>query len=375
MMHRRFASGVLMIHILCSAVPALAQESGEQESFEARIEKRTEVPCESGSTGCLRLTLEGTSGTFDNETIVIGVDPGNGINVTALTYEVGQRVIVQTQENNGQRVFFISDAVRRPVLLWLTLLFVAAVFAFGGFAAFRSFLGMIISFGVLFFFILPQILRGGSPLTITIIGSIVIMLVTFLVCHGWKKKTLAALGGTTASLLLTGLLAYVFAKWAVLTGTADEEMLFLLSDFPNLNAQGILLSGIIIGTLGVLDDITISQASAVFELKSANPRLSMIDLFWRAYRIGSDHIAAAMNTLVLAYAGTSLPLLLLIVGVPAGESLLLTINREMIAIEIVRTLVGSIGLLAAVPLTTLLASFLAVRSPADPADRLGLHRH
>jgi uncharacterized membrane protein len=196
---------------------------------------------------------------------------------------------------------------------------------------------------------------------IALVGSFIIMIVTFLICHGWDKKTIAAFGGTAVSLIVTALLAYSFSIYASLMGTADEEMLFLLSEFETLDARGILLAAIIIGTLGVLDDVTIAQASAVFELKKANTQMTIQQLYRSAHRIGSDHIAAAINTLILAYVGTSLPLILLVVAIPTGESWLTFLNREMVAQEIVRALVGSIGLLAAVPLTTLFAALLVSR--------------
>ena len=188
------------------------------------------------------------------------------------------------------------------------------------------------------------------------------MLCTLTFAHGLQPKTWAALGGTLGSLILTGVLATLFSAVAHLTGFADEATLYLLNDFPSLNAQGLLLAGIIIGTLGVLDDITIAQASAVFELHAANATLTAQSLYRRALRIGNDHIAAAVNTLILAYAGSSLPLLLLLSGGHSRENWLTVINREAIATEIIRTLVGSIGLLAAVPFTTFLASRLAVRT-------------
>jgi uncharacterized membrane protein len=366
---RIIASALLIASLLPFTASA---QTDEQSSFEARVERMEPKLCEDGSEGCFHVVMTGTSGPFDGQTISTDTAPQEDLGGKRLPFEEGDSVIVQTQEFNGERTFFISDVVRRTPLMWLGVLFVIAVFLFGGISALRSFLGLIISFGMLIFFIIPRILAGDPPLLIAIIGSLVIMIVTFLICHGWNRKTIAAFGGTAASLVLTGLLASAFAAYAKLTGTADEEMLFLMAEYPTLNTTGILLAGIIIGTLGVLDDITISQASAVFELRGANPLWGWRELFRSAYRIGADHIAAAVNTLVLAYAGTTLPLLLLLIGVSAGESWWTFLNREMIATEIVRTLVGSIGLLAAVPLTTFIASVLAVRTNSA---KLPTHNH
>lgn len=374
-MTARLFAFVALLLSLHTAIPAYAQES-DAVSFEARVERVQPTECTDGGSGCANVTLRGLTDEFENQEIAVRTNSVESLGVSAPTYEPGDRVIVQSELIGDERQFFISDVVRRPALLWLATLFIAAVCAFGGLGAIRSFIGMIASFLVLIFFMIPRILAGDSPLLVALIGSAVIMIVTFILCHGWNKKTMAAFGGTALSLIATGILAFGFSVYARLTGTADEEMLFLLSDYPTLNSGGILLAGIIIGTLGVLDDITISQASAVFELRGANPRWSARELYRSACRIGADHIAAAVNTLVLAYAGTSLPLLLLLSAAPAGESWWMFINREMIATEIVRTLVGSIGLLAAVPLTTFIASQFAVRThPHEHPEHEHAHGH
>ncbi len=362
----------LLFLVLLGTTPiSYAQESGEAFTFEGRVTQQTAVICDDGSNGCVLLGIHGESSLYDGKDLSVKISPQDSLSGQTISYEIGDRVLIQTQEVDGKREFFISDRVRRPALLWLGLLFVISVFAFGGLGAMKSFGGLMISFLILFVFILPRILAGDSPLFITLVGALVIMLLTFLISHGHGFKTIAALGGTAASLFLTAVLGYLFTSIAHLFGSGNEEILFLLNDYPDLNTQGIILAGIIIGSLGVLDDVTIAQASAVFELHAANARLTAMELYRHAYHIGRDHIAAAVNTLILAYAGTSLPLLLLLVGVPAGESLFTMINREMIATEIVRTLVGSIGLLAAVPLTTIFACTLAVHTVV-PSDEKSL---
>lgn len=356
---------------------AFAQGDTEQYSFEAEITAVEQTSCENDPQSlCHLITATADNGPLEGTQIQIMHDAADDLGERTVTYSPGMHVIVQAQEMAGESQYFISDIVRRTPLIWLAVLFALAVFLFGGLGAMRSFLGMIVSMCILLLFILPRILAGDSPVFISLIGASVIMIITFLLCHGWNPKTWAAFGGTAASLLVTAILAAGFSVYAHLTGTADEEMLFLLGDYPSLNTRGILLAGIIIGSLGVLDDITISQASAVFELRKANPAMSMAKLYRSALRIGADHIAAAVNTLVLAYAGTALPLLLLLIGVQAGESWYTFINREMIATEIIRTLTGSIGLLAAVPLTTLLACVLAMRiSPQKLAEHAHSHHH
>lgn len=360
---------LIAIALLCaSTLPTFAQDSAEQ-SFEAEVRDIQFMACSSASDDqCSRMTVVSSAGI-----ITIEGNPDDTQNIRNLKIREGDSVVIQTQEINGERQYVVSDVVRRTPLIWLALIFVAAVILFGGIGAVRSFIGMVISLFVLGLFMIPRILAGDPPLLIAFISSLFIMLVTFILCHGWNRKTLAAFGGTAASLLLTALLATGFSVYARITGRADEEMLFLLSDYPNLNTHGIVLAGILIGTLGVLDDITISQASSVFELRKANITMTIRQLYNSALRIGRDHIAAAINTLVLAYAGSALPLLLLVFSAGAGESLWTFINRETMAIEILRTLTGSIGLLAAVPLTTIVAAFLAVRT--NPQQITSEHHH
>jgi uncharacterized membrane protein len=367
---------LLLSVLLVSAVPVVhAQEPDGEETLEARITAVNDIPCDDGSDGCRQWSLTGLTGSMDGAQFSIVTDADDGIGVTTPDFRTGDRVIVQSQLANGQRQFILSDIVRRTPLLWLCVLFVAAVWIFGGLKTMRSFAGMLASLAVIFLFILPQILHGRPPVFIALIGSFVIMALTFLLGHGWNRKTLAAFVGTCGSLLLTAVLAWGFAVYAHLTGLADEEISYLLNDYPGLHTQGILLAAIIIGTLGVLDDITIAQSSAVYELRGANPRWTAAHLYRSAHRIGTDHISAAINTLILAYAGTALPLLLLLAGVPSGESWWIFLNREPIATEIVRTLVGSIGLLAAVPLTTWIAALWAVRTEPRLIPPETGHRH
>ena len=221
--------------------------------------------------------------------------------------------------------------------------------------------GFAMSLGVITFFILPAILAGRSPLAVSIIGASAIMLLALYLAHGVNVQTTSAVLGTFISLGLTGLLALVFVEAASLTGFASEEAIFVNISAEQVNLQGLLLGGIIIGSLGVLDDVTITQASAVWELHVANPAFGARDLYHSALRIGRHHIASTVNTLLLAYAGASLPLLILFTL--AGARFGVVVNGEIVAQEIVRTLVGSIGLVASVPITTGLASFVASRSP------------
>jgi len=217
---------------------------------------------------------------------------------------------------------------------------------------------MAISFLIIFSFILPQIVSGANPVEIAILGSLVIIPVSFFLSHGFNRKTFVAIVGTLIALVITGILSNIFVDTAHLTGFASEEAGFLqVIKQGTINMKGLLLAGIIIGVLGVLDDITISQSSIVFQLKETNSRLTMDELYKRAMDVGQDHISSMVNTLILVYTGAALPLLLLFINNPHPFSEI--INYEIIADEIVRTLVGSIGLVLSVPITTFVATMIA----------------
>jgi uncharacterized membrane protein len=220
---------------------------------------------------------------------------------------------------------------------------------------------MAVSFLVVFKLILPQILAGANPITTTIIGAAVIVPITFFLSHGLNKKTATAIGGTFFALVITGGLAHFFVQKAKLTGFASEEAAFLqVARQGAVNIKGLLLAGIIISALGILDDVTISQAAIVWQLKKAKKKIKFNQLYQQAMAVGKDHIASMVNTLVLVYTGAALPLLLLFVNSP--QPFQEVVNYEIIAEEIVKTLVASIGLVSAVPITTLLAVWVARKS-------------
>jgi hypothetical protein len=220
--------------------------------------------------------------------------------------------------------------------------------------------GIVVSFGVLLAFIFPAPLRGSPPIGVALTGAAVIAYVTLYLAHGVNIRTTVALIGTLAALTLTAVLAVAFAGAADLTGLASEESLSLLTFAPDLDFRGLLLAGVILGTLGVLDDVTITQVSAVAELHSADPELSARQLYAAGIRIGRDHIASTVNTLVLAYTAAALPLLLLFTQ--SGRRLGAVLTTETLAVDVVQTLVGSIGLVASVPLTTALACWVIGRT-------------
>ena len=272
-------------------------------------------------------------------------------------YRAEDRVwVLRSRGPDGSDVLIITDAVRLDAMAWLAIAFVAIIVVVARWQGVRSLLGMLVSLLIITQFILPMILAGGDPVSISVAGSFVVLAVTLYLIYGWKRKTHAAVTGMLFSLIITGLLAALAVGLARLTGQGAEEALFLQASGAAINLRGLLLAGIIVGALGVLDDVTISQASAVTELAAANPDLAPLDVFRRAMNIGRDHIASTVNTLVLAYVGASLPLLLLFSIYP--QPFAQTLNREFIAEEVVRALVGSLGLVLSVPITTFLASVI-----------------
>ncbi|MBN1180110.1 MAG: YibE/F family protein [Anaerolineae bacterium] len=270
----------------------------------------------------------------------------------------GDRVYVERVGGMGRDMFYISDAVRTQPLILIGGIFLALVLAVGGRKGLRSILGTLFSLLVIFAFIIPQILAGRDPVAVSVIGAVVLLAVSTYLVYGWNPKAHAAVAGMVLSLILTGVLAWLFVSWTRLTGLSSEETSYLVMELGGgVNMRGLILGGIIIGSLGVLDDICVGQASAVFELVNANRALTWRELFRSSLNIGRDHIAAMVNTLLLAYVGASFPLML--VFTIYQEPLMRRINREPIAEEIVRTLVGSVGLVMAVPITGLIASLLA----------------
>lgn len=223
-----------------------------------------------------------------------------------------------------------------------------------------SLAGLAVSFLVLLGFVLPAIMHGESPLWVAIVGSAAIMFSVLYITHGISVPTSIAVLGTLGALILTGLLGLAVTGWMKLNGSGSEETILLNSALPGVDLRGLLLAGIIIGTLGVLDDVTVTQTAIVGELAAADPRLPGRQLYRRAIRVGRSHIGSAVNTIILAYAGASLPLLLLIAASSTRPWDVLT--SQAIAIEVVRGVVGTLGLVAAVPITTALASWITALS-------------
>ncbi|MGH8873983.1 MAG: YibE/F family protein [Acidimicrobiia bacterium] len=262
-----------------------------------------------------------------------------------------------------------ADRERRSVLLWVGLAFGVAVVALGRWRGLAALGGLAASVLVLISFVIPAILAGRSPILVAAVGAAAIGFLALYLAHGVNPLTHVALLGTIASLALTVGLSALVVEVASLSGFATEESLYLTLLPGQIDIRGLILAGIVLGALGALDDVTVTQASAIWELRAANPSLDRSKLAAAGLRVGRDHIASTVNTLLLAYAGASMPLLLLFTL--SGQPLGVVANSEVIAVEIIRTLVGSIGLVASVPITTWLAVRSVVRLPPGALGRAG----
>lgn len=282
---------------------------------------------------------------------LLGADAGQKM-------RVGETVVLA--KNKGFEAidaYFISDRFHLPALVGLGLFFFAAVVALGGLQGLGSFLGLISSIAVLLAYIVPMILAGQNALSVSFTGASLIAIMSLYLGHGFNMRTTVALVATLMTLAIAVGVAVAAVEITGLMGIASEESFLLNLKVATLSARGLLLAGIVIGMMGVLDDVTTGQAAIVYELREANPSLGFRELYRRATAVGKEHIASLVNTLVLAYAGASLPVFLYLVVQSEHAPWWIVLNQEIVAEEIVRTLVGSLTLVLAVPITTALAAW------------------
>ncbi|MFT7838658.1 YibE/F family protein [Saccharothrix sp. BKS2] len=316
-----------------------------------------------GATGCVLVTVRMTDGAAAGRDVRVPVPDQPG----TPSFAVGDAVVLSYGggDPNDNSSYQLADFQRGVPLLLLGLLFAAAVLLLGRWRGLAALGALALSLVVLVVFVLPAILAGESPLAVAVVGAGLIMFVVLYLTHGVSARTSTAVLGTLASLALIGVLGAAFSAFSKLTGLDQDSANLVALLGHGIDTRGLLLAGTIIGALGVLDDVTVTQTSAVWELRRANPALGFGELYAAGSRIGRDHLSSVVNTLVMAYAGTALPLLLAfsLSGRTLGEVL----TAQDVAQEVVRTLVGSIGLVAAVPITTALAAFVANREPVPDA--------
>ncbi len=310
-----------------------------------------------------------TSGLDAGQTFLAGAPVGVGAPEVA----VGDDVVLQANiDAPPDQRYVVVDFQRGPVLWVLAGVFALAVVALARWRGVAALVGLGVSLMILLTFVLPAVLAGQPPLWVATVGASAIAIVTMLLAHGPSLRTGVALLGTLLSLTLTAVLGAVTIELGRFTGLADESSAFLQAFGVAVDPRGLLLAGLVIGALGVLDDVTITQTAAVAEVHTADPSLSRRQLMAAGLRVGRDHVAATVNTLVLAYAGAALPLLLLFTL--SGSGLGQVVTGELVATEVVRTLVGAIGIVAAVPVTTALAAGLLAGAPSSPGYPGGASR-
>ncbi|WP_027881560.1 YibE/F family protein [Meiothermus rufus] len=279
-------------------------------------------------------------------------------------FRVGQQVVVYQADGKT----YIAEPYRIPYLWGLLGLFVLVTVALGRGKGLRGLVGTAASLAVLAFFVVPQIAAGNNPLLITFLGAFGILALSIYFVHGINRKTTAALMGTTIAALVALVLAALLTEGLQFTGlTSEEAFLARFQLGGQLDLVSLYLAGVVVGALGALNDVTVTQAAVVQALVQANPRYGLRELYDRGMAVGFDHIGSLVNTLILAYAAGTLPLLLLISQ--SDVSLVLLINNETFAAEIVTMLVGSLALVLAVPLTTLIAAWLFRGRSLDYIDR------
>ncbi len=336
--------------------PVHAQSVQRSEQMEGQIQS-IEHTIE-GDQKIQKITIQVYKGTLEGQNLTVN-DPESE---HSRKFSAGDTVIIGVSKSlDGTNNYYITDFVRRVPLIILFLIFIALALIIGRKKGITSLIGLGASFLILFYFVIPQLLAGNDPILITLTASLCIIPLTFYFAHGFDRKTTAAVIGTFLCLIITILIALFFVEAAKLSGFSSDEASFVTMMKGDINIKGLLLAGIIIGLLGVLDDITIAQANVVFQLKHAQEKLSSGELYSRAMIVGKDHIASMVNTLILVYTGASLPLLLLFTNNDAPFSEV--INYEIVAEEIVRTLVSSIGLILAVPITTYIAVIMVHKKP------------
>ena len=363
----RSVKWTVVIGVLLIIVPSMAAQEAPS-SYEVRAEIQTVILDESVD-GNRHVVFE----AVDESGRVFQVDSAQSY-VQGVRYRLApeQEVVLQIVEQpDGEVLAFLVDVVRTTSLLWIALLFVLVVVAVGWWRGALALVGLGVTVFVLLAWMVPRILAGNDPVMTVALGSVVILCVNMFLTHGFRQATSIAFGSTVIGLGLTVFFAKLFVVWSNLSGLGTEEAAFVQLLGGQIQPSGLLLAGMVLGAVGVLDDIAVTQVETVYELRAADPYLSRRALFGRVMRVGRHHIASVVNTLVLAYAGVALPLLLLFF-VNSNFELWRLINAELIAEEIVRTLAGTLGLVLLMPIATALAVWIPTRR-SPPTSNLYSH--
>ena len=337
--------------------PDLAQAGVTSAFYDARVVSARTGPCPRAGGGeratCRLVEAQLLEGPDAGSTIPLDFQPSSA----NPDLREGDKVVLgYSPASTPGAEYVFADRQRKPVLFWLAALFAVAVILLGRARGMASLVGLVATLVILLAFTLPAVIDGRSPVWVAVVSASAIAFLALYLAHGFGAMTTVALLGTVVSLGLTAMLAVAFSELANFSGFASDEATFLSVAAGSIDVRGLLLAGVVIGALGAIDDITVTQAAAVAEVHRADPSASARDLYRAGLRVGRDHVASTVNTLVLAYAGASLPLLVLFTL--SNRDLSEVLTGELVAQEVVRTLVGSIGLVAAVPLTTALGALV-----------------
>ena len=305
--------------------------------------------------GTQDMTVQVLSGSDKGKQIQVNYDPQH---VSDLEMHSGQSIILNKETDSSGRVqYYVNDKYRLPQIIIAVIGFFILILAIAGWKGIGSILGLIISLSVIFGYIIPQIIAGADALTVSMIGSVIILFLTTYVAHGISRQTTIALFSTLIALLITYLIATWIVQFTLLNGYGNSDATDLhFGTTSIISLKGILLGGIIISTLGALNDVTVTQAHTVFELANQNQNLNFKQLFARGFMIGREHAISIINTLVLAFAGSGLAILIFFLLNPQQWPYWVIINSEAFSEEIIKTIGGTAGLLLAVPIVTLLAA-------------------
>jgi uncharacterized membrane protein len=355
---------LLGLFFLHGATPVYGQENLDIHEPDTVQIVRTQVLEAQQDRQNYILTLEIESGLYAGQVLelpYIQEHPGSSITILP-----GDKMLVQLESNKGSiSNAYISSYIRDQKLLKLAAAFAIILIIIGGKKGFKSIMSLIISGIAIYFIMLPMFFQGYDPIITTIIISTVVSILSLIIISGRNTKTLAAIIGTTGGVMIAGVLAIIVGSAAQLTGLSDEEMqsLLFIPQQISYDYSGILFSGMIIGALGAVMDVGMSIASSIEEIKQANSSLGTMALFRAGMNVGRDIMGTMSNTLIFAYTGGAIPLMLVFMAYHTPLSRV--VNLEMIATEIIRALTGSIGLIIAVPITSIAAGTLFGRYRSD----------
>jgi len=371
-MYYNAVKNFILVFLLCIFSPLLTNPANAQQASsspqKAEFIKATVV----GVEGIKQNPYSDYHSSIETLDVVIedGVDTGKTAHVqydtqgiNSLVLNIGDTIILaKTNNPSGQATYSVESKYRLAPISLITIIFIVLVVLVVGWRGLGSFIGLAISLAIIFMYIVPQILAGADPLTVCMIGAIIILLITTYTAHGISKQTTIALVSTLLALFLTYGLSILFVNLSLVTGYIDENSIAVHFGTEHLiDVKGLLLGGIIIGTLGALNDITITQAATMFELAQTDRQLSHKQLFWKGLRVGREHVVSLINTLVLAYAGSSLTIFIFLFYNSSYYPLWVILNNETLNEEIIRTISGTMGLVLVVPIVTFMAAYFATK--------------